>query len=47
MKSFDHARALGAALIGMAAFGTANVALADIKDYEFQLADQNVQAGPD
>lgn len=47
MKSFDYARALGAAFIGMAMFGTATVALADIKDYEFQLVDQNVQAGPD
>ena len=33
--------------MGMAAFGTATATLADIKDYEFQLVDQNVQAGPD
>ena len=39
--------ALRSALIGMAAFGTATATLADIKDYEFQLVDQNVQAGPD
>jgi hypothetical protein len=47
MKSLDISRALGAALIAVAISGTANVALADIKDYEFQLVDQTVQAGPD
>ena len=47
MKSLDISRALGAALIAVAIAGTANVALADIKDYEFQLIDQTVQAGPD
>jgi hypothetical protein len=47
MKSFNYARALGAALISVAMFGPATVAFADIKDYEFQLVDQNVQAGPD
>jgi len=47
MKSLDISRALGAALITVAISGTANVALADIKDYEFQLVDQTVQAGPD
>ena len=46
MKSLDISRALGAALITVAISGTANVALADIKDYEFQLVDQTVQAGP-
>ena len=47
MKSLDISRALGAALMAVAISGTANVALADIKDYEFQLVDQTVQAGPD
>ena len=47
MKSFDYSRAVRTALIGMAVFGTAPAALADIKDYEFQLVDQSVQAGPD
>ena len=47
MKSLDISRAPGAALIAVAISGTANVALADIKDYEFQLVDQTVQAGPD
>jgi hypothetical protein len=47
MKSLDISRALAAALITVAISGTANVALADIKDYEFQLVDQTVQAGPD
>jgi hypothetical protein len=46
MKPFSLARALGAAFIGAALFGT-TAAFADIKDYEFQLVDQTVQAGPD
>jgi hypothetical protein len=46
MKSFNPARALGAAFIGTALLG-ATSALADIKDYEFQLVDQAVKAGPD
>jgi hypothetical protein len=46
MKTFFFLRALGVALFGMAAFAVAP-ALADIKDYEFQLVDQTVQAGPD
>jgi hypothetical protein len=47
MKSFDYSRALGAALFGVAMFGITPAALADIKDYEFQLVDQTVQAGSD
>ena len=47
MKTTIVARAVGAALAGLAAFGTTTAALADIKDYEFQLVDQNIQAGPD
>ena len=47
MKSLDISRALEAALVAVAISGIPNVALADIKDYEFQLVDQTVQAGPD
>ncbi|QOZ37987.1 FixH family protein [Bradyrhizobium sp. CCBAU 53421] len=47
MTSFNTSRAAAAALIGLALTGTATVARADIKDYEFQLVDQTVQAGPD
>jgi hypothetical protein len=47
MKSFDYSRAVAAVLIGMAVFGTARAALADIKDYEFQLVDQTVKTGAD
>jgi hypothetical protein len=46
MRPFNPARALGAAFIGMAAFGT-TAAFAEIRDYEFQLVDRSVQAGPD
>jgi hypothetical protein len=47
MKSVDVSRAIGAALTAVAILGTADIALADIKDYEFQLVDQTVQTGPD
>jgi YtkA-like len=47
MKSFDVSRAIGAAFMAVAILGAANVALADIKDYEFQLVDRAVQTGPD
>jgi hypothetical protein len=46
MKSLVSSRAPGAALIGFAMLA-ASAAWADIKDYEFQLLDQTVQAGPD
>jgi hypothetical protein len=46
MKSFIHARAFQAALIAVA-IGGSTAALADIKDYKFELVDQTVQAGPD
>ena len=36
MKTFNLSRALRAALIGMAVIGSADIARADIKDYEFQ-----------
>jgi hypothetical protein len=47
MKTFRYARAVQAALIGIAMAGTAIIARADIKDYKFELVDQSVQAGPD
>jgi|ERR1700746_1535024 hypothetical protein len=46
MKSYGYSRAVRAAVIGMALFGS-TAALADIKDYEFQLVDQTIQAGSD
>ena len=45
MKSYTYARAFQAALIGLAAIGSAGIARADIKDYEFQLVDQTVKKG--
>jgi hypothetical protein len=45
MKSFNYARAVQAALIGVAITGSVTVARADIKDYEFQLVDQTVKKG--
>jgi hypothetical protein len=47
MKTSRYSRALQAAFIGIAMAGSATIARADIKDYEFQLVDQTVQAGPD
>src|SRR6478672_1711494 len=47
MKTSRYSRALQAALIGLAAATSVTIARADIKDYEFQLVDQTVQAGPD
>jgi YtkA-like protein len=47
MQSFNARRAVSAALIGMAMLGTTGIARADIKDYEFQLVDQTIQAGSD
>ena len=45
MKNFTHARALQAGLIGIAITGSATLARADIKDYEFQRVDQTVKKG--
>ena len=42
-----HARALRAALTGLAMTGTAQIARAEVKDYEFQLVDQAVAVGPE
>lgn len=48
MKTFKYTRAIGAALIGVAMTGpVATMAHAEIKDYEFQLVDHTVKAGPD
>ena len=45
MKSYTYARAFQAALIGTAITGSATLARADIKDYEFQLVDKTVKKG--
>jgi hypothetical protein len=47
MKTSLCSRALQGAFIGIAMFGSATLARADIKDYEFQLVDQAIKAGPD
>ncbi|MCK1402704.1 FixH family protein [Bradyrhizobium sp. 4] len=47
MKTSTFVRAVQAALIAVAVAGTSTAALADIKDYKFELVDQSVQAGPD
>ena len=47
MKTSRYSRALQAAFIGIAIFGSTTLARADIKDYEFQLVDQAIKAGPD
>jgi hypothetical protein len=47
MKTLNFKRAVQAALI-VASIGSINTAaLADIKDYKFELVDQTVEAGPD
>ncbi len=47
MKIHTRARAVAAALITLSVMGVPRFALADIKDYEFQLVDPSVQAGAD
>jgi hypothetical protein len=47
MKTFGNSLALAAALICVAAIGSMTVVQAEIKDYEFQLVDQTIKAGPD
>lgn len=47
MKTFNFAQALQAALIAAVIGGASTAALADIKDYRFELVDQTVQAGLD
>ncbi|MDI1264103.1 MAG: FixH family protein [bacterium] len=45
MKKYASAPALRAALIAVSLAGSATLARADIKDYEFQLVDQTVKKG--
>ena len=47
MKTSNTTRAVQAALIAAAIAGGSMQARADIKDYEFELVDQTVQAGAD
>jgi hypothetical protein len=47
MKTLKLSRAFQAALIVAAIGGASSAALADIKDYKFELVDQTVQTGPD
>jgi hypothetical protein len=47
MTAFLSSRAVKAALIGVAVTGFSTLARAEIKDYEFQLVDQTIKAGPD
>jgi hypothetical protein len=47
MKKLNSLRTLRTALVGIVLTGSVSIARADIKDYEFQLVDQTVQAGPD
>jgi hypothetical protein len=47
MKTLNLARAVQAALIAAAIGNLNSPALADIKDYRFDLVDQTVQEGPD
>jgi hypothetical protein len=47
MKTSRYARALQAAFIGIAMTNSITIARADIKDYQFQLVDQAIKAGPD
>jgi hypothetical protein len=45
MKTFIDARAVQAALIAAAIVGATTTAMADIKDYKFELVDQAFQTG--
>jgi YtkA-like len=47
MKTSCYLRACQAAFVSIAMTGSITVARAEIKDYEFQLVDQTVQAGAD
>jgi hypothetical protein len=47
MKTSKFARAVQAALIGMAVIGSAPPARADIRDYEFKLVEPTVAVGKD
>lgn len=47
MNKITILRALRAALFGLAMIGTAGIARADIKDYEFKLAEPTITVGKD
>ena len=47
MKTFNISRALRAAVIGFTLIGTAGIARAEIKDYEFKLVEATITAGKD
>jgi hypothetical protein len=47
MKTFTLTRAVKAALIAVAIGSASTAALADIKDYKFELVEQTVQTGTD
>lgn len=47
MKKLNIMRAFQAALIGLAVIGSASIARADIKDYEFKLVESTVTVGKD
>ena len=47
MRTSHFASAAYAALISVAVVGSTSIASAEIKDYEFQLVDKSVKAGPD
>jgi YtkA-like len=47
MTTFNISRALRAALVGLAAIGSAGIAQADIKDYEFKLVEPTIAVGRD
>jgi len=47
MKTFNISRAFRTALIGIAVIGSAAIARADIKDYEFRLVEPTITAGKD
>jgi hypothetical protein len=47
MRTFHISRALRAALLGAAVIGSAGIARADIKDYEFKLIEPTVAVGRD
>src|SRR5664280_3095740 len=47
MKTFNISRAFRAALIGIAVIGSAAIARAVIKDYEFRLVEPTITAGKD
>jgi len=47
MKKLNISRGLWAVLIGIAVIGSAGIARADIKDYEFRLVEPTVAVGKD